>query len=571
VALWLTAHTRRRALSGFVSQDGWGRAAEIIESPWTDDGKARFAPLNQLIPVKDRSDVKRNAWTFSQAAAAVRTHLAEDGIAVRIAGPSGFGKSRFAYEVFNRSPELADEIESACLIHADLSITGDEVTKLALEIAEAGAPTILVVDECPDEVHHKIVAVARRAGSRLRLVTIDVETRVVAAPETLTIGLDPAADEQIGAIAKAISPTLDASDLRFIEQLSSGFPQMAVLAARQKARGRQTILSIEQILDRIIWGRKIPNEDAQKALECASLFEWIELSERVGDHASYIATELAGMSEDRFVEYLKTFNTRGIIVQRGDYLQVGPPPLATRLAARRLSLFPNGRLIAVFAEAPLALRKWLLGRMRWLDSAPEVRSFAEALLAPLSMGNFDALNTDFGALCLDRLVHVDPDLAMSTIDRVFGTLTVEQLTQFQDGRRHLVWALEKLAFRKESFEDAATLLRRLGAAETEGRISNNASGQFKQLFQLYLSGTEAAPTTRLAVLDDGLASSHSAERELCIEALDRMLLYAWLYPWGWRRRNWKRRTSPRLGTNNVWTGSGLCSRSAQAAHYDSDI
>ena len=112
---------------------------------------------------------------------------------------------------------------------------------------------------------------------------------------------------------------------------------------------------------------------------------------------------------------------------------------------------------------------------------------------------------------------------MATIDRVFGGRTNDELRVVADGRRHLVWALEKLAFRENSFDSAATLLRRLAAAETEERISNNASGRFKQLYQLYLSGTEAGPAARLLVLDDGLRSSDPREREVCLEALGQML------------------------------------------------
>jgi hypothetical protein len=112
---------------------------------------------------------------------------------------------------------------------------------------------------------------------------------------------------------------------------------------------------------------------------------------------------------------------------------------------------------------------------------------------------------------------------MATIHRVFDGLSAEELHQVREGRRHLVWALEKLAFRKESFDGAATLLRRLAASETEGDISNNATGQFTQLYQLYLSGTEAPPETRFLVLDEGLDSSNLREREVCIEALNKML------------------------------------------------
>jgi hypothetical protein len=145
------------------------------------------------------------------------------------------------------------------------------------------------------------------------------------------------------------------------------------------------------------------------------------------------------------------------------------------------------------------------------------------MLGPGALGNFEVLNTDQGAEALDRLVHVDPDLVMSTIDRVFGGLSVDELAGVNEGRRHLVWALEKLVFRKETFERAARLLRGLGAAETEPGISNNAAGQFKGLFHLYLSGTEAKPLSRLKVLDGGLHSTNAKERELCVEALDAML------------------------------------------------
>jgi len=523
VALWLTEKVRGKAVSGFLTHEGWGLAPEINAVPWIDDEKPRFEPVNFAIPQSERKDPRRNVWTFAQAAIAALTALVTDKTALRIAGPSGFGKSRFAYELFNRRTTPPDEIENAAVIYADLSIAGDDVAKLALEIADAGSPTILVVDECPDEMHRKLVNLAQRAGSKLRLVTIDVETKIVQARETLVIRLEPAADGQITSIAKAVAPALSESDMRFIEQLAQGFPQMAVLAAQQNADGRDTIHSAAQVVDRIVWGSKTPNSEAQKALELASLFEWIGLTERVGNEVALIASELAGTSTDMFVEHLLSFKSRGILTQRGDYVQVGPIPLAAWLSAQRLTLLQDGKLFSFFMRAPQSLKSSLLRRLRWLDTNPQAKAFVHKLLSAENLGNFDALNTDFGAECLDRLVHVDPGFAMATIDRVFGGLTTEQLKSVGEGRRHLVWALEKLVFRRQSFDRAATLLRRLAAAETEDGISNNASGQFKQLYQLYLSGTEAPPSARLLVLHEGLQSLDPKEQELSVAALDHML------------------------------------------------
>ena len=523
VALWLATQIRGRAISGFQTHESWGRASDISGIPWIDDGEPRFVPANYVVPVGERKDKRRNAWTFDQAAEAALRHLSEDKVAARIAGPSGFGKTRFAYELFNRRASGLDEIETAAVIFVDFSIGSDEILKLALEIAEAGSPTILVVDECPDDMHIKLAGLAKRVGSRLRIVTMDVETKVVQAKESLVIRLEPAATKQIGAIARAVDSNLSDSDVRFIEELSHGFPQMAVLAARENADGRQTIQSVEQLLGRIIWGTRLRSEEAERALEFLSLFEWVGLTKRVGDHAAVIAGEFAGMTEDAFVAQIKSFTSRGIIEQRGDYAQVAPIPLAARLGAHRLSLLADGKLVAFFGKAPADLKENLLRRLRWLDTAPEAMAFAQTLLAPDNLGNLAALNTDFGAKCLDRLVHVDPATTMATIDRVFGGLSNDELRAVSEGRRHLVWALEKLAFRKESFDRAATLLRRLATAETEDRISNNANGQFKQLYQLYLSGTEAEPNARLLVLDDGLRSSDLRERDVCFEALGHML------------------------------------------------
>jgi hypothetical protein len=158
-----------------------------------------------------------------------------------------------------------------------------------------------------------------------------------------------------------------------------------------------------------------------------------------------------------------------------------------------------------------------------LDTSPVVQAFAKQLLQQSGFGNLAALNSSVGSEAIDRLVHVEPDAVMMTIDRVLGSLTLDQLRDVKDSRSHIVWALEKLVFRKQTFERAATLLRRFGAANTEGRIGNDPGGQFKVLYQLHLSGTEASPKERLRVLDEGLQSADSDERELCVEALGRML------------------------------------------------
>ena len=62
-----------------------------------------------------------------------------------------------------------------------------------------------------------------------------------------------------------------------------------------------------------------------------------------------------------------------------------------------------------------------------------------------------------------------------------------------DVRRHLVWALEKIAFHPDSFDEGAHLLLRLALAENE-TYGNNATGQFVGLFPVILATPQ--PTGR---------------------------------------------------------------------------
>jgi hypothetical protein len=59
---------------------------------------------------------------------------------------------------------------------------------------------------------------------------------------------------------------------------------------------------------------------------------------------------------------------------------------------------------------------------------------------------------------------------------------------------------------------------RLGAAEIEA-FGNNASGLFKQLFTLRLSGSEVAPVERFAILDEGIQSGDANVLSLCVDSL----------------------------------------------------
>ncbi|HZP08827.1 hypothetical protein [Methyloceanibacter sp.] len=120
---------------------------------------------------------------------------------------------------------------------------------------------------------------------------------------------------------------------------------------------------------------------------------------------------------------------------------------------------------------------------------------------------------------LSSFAEVDSEAVVTLLERVLGTLEPAELKDIEgDIRRHLVWALEKIAFVANTFECGAVLLLDLAVAESED-WGNNATGQFKALFPALLADTEAGPEARLQIIDDIIARGESSRLSVVVDAL----------------------------------------------------
>lgn len=522
VALWLNELLRHVDLGGFLAHDGWGCSLEVLAVSYVDDDQPRFRRISTNKDSPEAGASAHEYIKFEAAAADAATFLAVGGRAVRIVGTSGYGKTRFAFELFSKDRSKPNRLDPETLVFASYEDVKTRLGAIALDLADGGAPTILVVDDCPDDVHRDLAAKSRRSGSLLRVITTDVETRSQSSAQNLVIEVGAASTKIVEDIAKQVAPAISGSNVGFVRDLADGFPRMALLAAQAISDGYDALRTVEDLIERIVWGRNTRDPDTERILALASFFTVVGVD---GDAASELDTLSAflGTATVNAYERLESMRQRGVTVRRGDYIEIQPLPLAARLAAHLLDSQPREWLASLFSSIPSEQMQFrFLDRLRWLDRSANAQGFADRLLEDL--GTLDDVNNKRGAKLLDRLLHVAPDKAMAALQRIIGNSGAEELRQLADGgRRYVVFALEKLVFRRNTFVAAATLLRRLGAAENENRISNNASGTFKELYQLYLSGTEAPPEQRLRVIDEGLSSADEAERRLCLEALGTML------------------------------------------------
>lgn len=519
VAAWLNERQSGLQLGGFQTIEGWGNNADVASVEYEEDNRRRY-----LEGEVEQQSLAQDGLTFHQVKERIFDHLAESRNSVRLIGPSAIGKTRFAYELLKDESSAARVSHGVSAIYCDFRNIGQTLFQVASALAELGSPTLLIVDECQRETAIQLATIANASGSELRLITIYFDDRPIELDTCLNIKVSRCDDQLVEAIIRQRLPTAGASEVSYIRNICGGFPGIAVLAANSYGEGAPVLKSIDDVVDRILVGCELIERDQVRAIECLALFERLGADHEFSDQFDFVAEQLLGMSGDTMFEHIARASQHTLVDRGSRYFVVQPLPIATVLGKRRLYTLRVKSLLRFIHAAPEDLLLVMFKRWRYFDEVPAAIEVTRKLLAPDGkFGSLEALNTEFGSECFAALTHVAPDVAAEALDRVFGGLSVDKLLSVTKGRRYLMWTLEKLVFRKQSFPITAPILMRFAAAEIEGGIGNNATGQFEQLFGLYLSGTEAPPQDRFDVLDQGLTSGDDRIVSVCIEALGNTL------------------------------------------------
>ena len=516
VAVWLNEEQTGLPLGGFQTIDGWGRRTDFGAIALVEDEAPRYA----IVDGDNGKAHSGDGLSSHQARERIFDHIAEPKRCVRVIGPSGIGKTRFVYELFRDRNTLERAIAGLSAIYCDFRSIGQERLHQVVEaMARHGAAALVVVDECPRESAAVLVDIVSNTHSRLRLITIDIDDRTIAADNVLNISVSRSDDALIEGIIRQRAPKGDGTTISYLKNLCGGFPRIAVLATDNHLGGMPALKSMEDVVERVVTGCGLGDRDQLRAIECLALFDRVGAEGDVAGQLDLVAERLARQSGDEMYEHLSAASKHELVDRRGPFFRAQPLPIAAFLGARRIELLRTETIMQFIESAPNELVLAFLGQWRYFDRTRTAVAVAEKLLGREGrFGALDALNSEFGAQCLQALSHVAPDAAAETVRRVFGEMPLDELRELGGGRRYLVLVLGRLVFRHQSFRSAAHLLMRLAAVETES-WSNNATGQFKQLLQVELSGTEADPSERFAVVDHGIASGDERLINVCVEAL----------------------------------------------------
>ena len=505
VAIWVKEQTQPGTIGPFCSRSHWAKRAEHHRSPWVEDER-----LSDL-----------------------RAHLHERvteprGIA-RVVGLSGVGKSRLALEAFDPDTEEAGTpLLSDLVLYADESEAGPAaINGIVRSLADMGTRAVVVVDSCGIDTHRVLAGVVLRPGSRLSLVTIGDEIPSGTPDETM-FKLDEAPPSVIEAVINQASPAeLPSKDRRRLVHFSKGFPEIAIRIGQKWPTVPVAHTTADDFADAFVLGRR-PRGSEQLLRESAALlatFGLVEVKPPADGGPDGELCEIASRGRNLTAADLRAaireLGDRGVVRWRGRFVVLQPRPIAMKLAERKWREWNQAEWDDVLAgdTANSRLRTMAAKQLALLNTTPISKEVVSHVCRP--GGPFDCIEGARKAIhaeVLSSLAEIDSEIVVTRIGRCLDD--VGDLSRVRgDARRHLVWALEKIAFHPHTFEDGARLLLRLAVAENETWSNNNATGQFKALFPVRLGGTAADGDARLSVLDEAAETDDPIQRSIVVESL----------------------------------------------------
>ena len=505
VAIWVKEQTQPGTIGPFRSWFHWANRAEHHSSPWVED--------DRLPELRTR----------------LRERVTEPRGIARVVGLSGVGKSRLILEAFGPAGEKEDRLLGDLVLYADVSETDPAaINRIVQSLADMGTPAVVVVDSCGPDTHRVLAGMVSRPGSRLSLVTIDDEIPSGTLDKT-TFKVGEAPSSVIETVIDQVSPGLPSEDRRRLVHFSKGFPKIAIRIGQKWAESVPVAhATADDLADAFVLGRS-PRESEQLLRKSAALlatFGLVGVDLPADGGADDELCEIAARGRDLVAADLRAavreLGDRDVIQRRGRFAVLQPRPIAMRLAERQWREWNRNEWDDVLAgdAASLRLRIMAAKQLTLLNTTPISKKVVIHVCRP--GGPFDSFEGGgpeaVHAEVLSFLAEIDSEVVATWIERCLDD--VGDLSEIQGGtRRHLVWALEKIAFHPGTFEDGARLLLRLAVAENERSISNNATGQFKTLFPVLLGNTAADGSARLSILDEAAETDDPIQRSIVVEAL----------------------------------------------------
>lgn len=192
--------------------------------------------------------------------------------AVRITGLSGVGKTRIVQALFDETVGT-DALDRTVAIYVD---TGYEpvpsATAMLDNLLAEGRRAIMILDNCPSELHASLASKVSAAGKEVSLITIEYDIRDDKPQTTEVIHIETDGPDVAEQLLIRRFPSIGQNNARRIAEFADGNARVALAIAERVEEGESlALLSDAQLFNRLFEQRNHPDGHLREQAEILSL------------------------------------------------------------------------------------------------------------------------------------------------------------------------------------------------------------------------------------------------------------------------------------------------------------
>jgi hypothetical protein len=526
IATWLRTHEGLipwarslvgRSIPGWRSYGPWAHVPGALTATYLLDDKLR---------IHNRKQQAEQGLSPLAGIQEIRDQLRNPQCIVRLVGLSGVGKTRLVQALFEDQVGT-NSLDPSLAIYTNIADAPDPTpTNLVTNLVAAQTRAILVVDNCPPDLHQRLSEVCRQRNSQVSLITIEYDIREDQPEGTDAYTLDTSSPELITKLVEQRYPMISGVNSRAIATFSGGNARIAIAVAATLGQNETLAgLTDEQLFQRLFLQRHHPDEALYLAAQaCALVYSFEGEDVSASEDAELVRLgRLIGKSPLELYRSVAELQRRDLVQQRGVWRAVLPQAIANRLAGIALQNFPYTAINEHLLSCE-RLKKSFSRRLGYLHKNKEaVRIVKRWLAADGLLG--DTANLDGAGLTMfENIAPAAPELFVAALERTLQGPDRVNATKTCKG---YLSVLRSIAFDPALFTRCVTLMADVIVAEDDDERAHSTQ-LFVSLFYLCLSGTHATIEQRLKCVEEFIGSAAAKRRALGLWAF-KATLEAWQF------------------------------------------
>lgn len=517
IALWIREKLGR-PVQGWRPFGNWVNCPDGTESEYFSDDNIRL---------HNSSSPRSEGMSGIDGIQEIRKLLYQPASSIRLTGLSGVGKTRLVQALFDENIG-ENALNKSQVFYTDISDSPTPAPRnFAEQLIALNKPIILIIDNCPPDLHRSLTSVCKASGSLVSLLTVEYDVREDQPEETEIFRLEPASIGLIEKVLKARFRDVNQVDIRTIADFSGGNARIAIALAKTVKQGENlSNLKDNQLFERLFRQRNEPNSELMQVAEVCSLVYSFECKTNDGEDIELnLLSSLLGMTVRDFYKYISELTRRELIQKRSVWRAMLPHAIANKLAQRALENIPLSEIFKVFEQGGSErLLKSFSRRLSYLHENDSAKEIAKKWL---SKGGLLDDVSKLNKLQIDLFKNISPINPEATLNSIENAVSLDTSGKFlsrkNDNFIQITRLLRSLAYDESLFTRSVNMLCDFALSEEPNENTNSIRNTLKSLFYIYLSGTHATAEQRLNIISALMTSSDEIRIGLAIELLNAAL------------------------------------------------